>query len=81
MERADIKNKLLDELGAVLGRELRDEDAAKPLRDLGVDSLSMVELFVAVEREFGVKLLEGGYGKADFRSVDALATAIAKPPQ
>ncbi|MDT8391088.1 MAG: acyl carrier protein [Lentisphaeria bacterium] len=78
MEKAEIQAILLTELGAVLRRELTAADAGETLRVLGVDSLSMVELFVIVERVFGIRLLEAGLGKADLSSLSALAEAIAR---
>ena len=76
MEKADIQAIILTEFGAVLRRELTAADAATPLRDLGVDSLSMVELFVLVEREFGLRLMDAGLGKEDLNSLSALTAAI-----
>lgn len=76
IEKAEIQAILLTEFGAVLRRELTDADTETSLRDLGVDSLTMVELFVLVEREFGFRLMEAGLGKEDLKSLNALAAAI-----
>lgn len=78
MEKANIQALLVKEFGSVLRRELTEDDAETPLRDLGVDSLSMVELFVLVEREFGLRLMEMGLGKDDLKSLSALAAALSR---
>jgi acyl carrier protein len=72
----EIKKSLLDELGTILARELSPGDSTVPLRELGVNSLSLVEMFVVIENRFGVKLMDSGLKREDFASIDALSTAI-----
>lgn len=74
---SEIRSLLIEELETILARDLSKDDAGKPLRELGVDSLSLVELFVSIEKLFGVKLMESGMTKDDFQSIDALASAIS----
>ncbi len=77
MEKEEIEKSLLEELGTILARDLGEEDADKPLRDLGVDSLSMVELFVTIEKRLGIRLMEAGLTRENFTSIDTLSSAIS----
>jgi len=77
MSTEEIRSRLIEELETILARDLSKDDAEKPLHELGVDSLSLVELFVSIEKRFGVKLMESGLTKDDFQSIDALASAIS----
>ena len=77
MSTEEIRNRLIEELETILARDLSQDDAGKPLHELGVDSLSLVELFVSIEKRFEVKLMESGLTKDDFQSIDALASAIS----
>ena len=74
--RESIEKRLIEELATILGRELQADDVARPLHELGVDSMSLVELLVAVEKEFGIRLLELGVTSADLQTVRNLAAAI-----
>ena len=51
-------------------------DAATPLSELGVDSLSIVEVLLFVERHFGVSVPESHLTRANLHSVDALAQCV-----
>ncbi len=57
MDRADIESKIMELLVSELGL---DKDKIKPEasfeEDLEVDSLGVVELLMALEDEFGVKI-------------------------
>ncbi len=46
------------------------------LAALGFDSMSFVELLVAVERHFGVKLMETGMSQEDLQNLETLARRI-----
>lgn len=73
-----VRRGLLAELETILAVDLSPDDARKPLPELGVDSLGLVELFVAVETRFGVKLMELGLARADLETIDAMAAAICR---
>ena len=51
-------------------------DAATPLSQLGVDSLSIVEVLLFVERRFGVSVPESHLTRANLHSVAALARCV-----
>lgn len=46
------------------------------LETCGVNSMAFVELLIAVENEYGVKLINGGLTGADLSSITALAARI-----
>lgn len=57
MDRADVENRLKDLLVSELGLdESKISPAAAFEEDLEVDSLGVVELLMALEDEFGVKI-------------------------
>jgi len=54
--RETLERELRSRLGMVLRLSPDDLDPGKELRQIGIDSLSMVELITTVNREFGVQL-------------------------
>ena len=55
-----------------------DDDAPLFGEGLGLDSLDALQLAVAVEEHFGVRIKDETEGRSAFSSVTALATFIAK---
>ncbi len=72
----EISARLIDELGTILGRPLQADDGQRALHEIGVDSISLVELLVVIEKEFGLSLMEAGLSADDFRTISSLATVI-----
>ncbi|SLM32809.1 putative Acyl carrier protein [Desulfamplus magnetovallimortis] len=71
-----IREKLLEFLTENTGVS-PDEIGDKTLfHDIGIDSLMLVELFVFIEKEFAVNLLESNITHDDIMSVTTLAAAI-----
>lgn len=50
---------------------------ATPLQPLGLDSMGLFELFVAIEKQFGLSLLESPLSKAAIETVSSLSAHIA----
>ena len=78
---------LRDELKALLIRKLRLRDVGagsitdtEPLMrgPLGLDSIDILELALAVEERYGVKISDEELGKQAFRSIAALADFITE---
>lgn len=67
------------------GMSPADIDDAAPLfgDGLGLDSIDALELVLAIEQTFGVKIEDEASGLKAFRSVDALVAFIAEaaPPK
>jgi len=56
-----------------------DPDGIEPettLQSLGMDSLQLVSLLIAVEKNFGINLMEAGLKREALQSVRTLAAAI-----
>jgi acyl carrier protein len=76
--KAKLKQLVIDELH-LADVKPTDIDETAPLfgSGLGLDSLDALQLAVAVEERFGVRIADEGEGKKAFASIDALATHIA----
>ena len=75
--KSRIKRALIEELD-LRGKQEQDIDDAAPLfgEGLGLDSLDALQLAMAIEERFGVKVPEGEEGRSVFASVDAIAAFI-----
>lgn len=74
----DIEERLAKRLASILSIPLTQVKLNSPLHDIGVDSLSFVELLVFIEKEFNLKLMESAIDKEDFKTIHALALCINK---
>ncbi len=76
--KAKLKQLLIDELHLADVKPADIADAA-PLfgAGLGLDSLDALQLAVAVEEHFGVRIGDEGEGRKAFASIDALAAYVA----
>lgn len=75
--QARIKEVLLIEAGKILSVSPERIDATLPLHDLGMDSLMLVELSLAIEQRFEVKLAAMEISAAG-NSVDMISMRLAK---
>src|SRR6187402_119878 len=77
--KSQIKRALLEELD-LRGRSEADIDDAAPLfgEGLGLDSLDALQLAMAIEERFGVKVPEGEASRAVFASVEAIAEFLTR---
>lgn len=83
MEPADVRTKLKEVMVMVLNLEGKspadiDDTAALFGDGLGLDSLDALELAMAVEEHFGVKIPEGPEARPIFASVNALVDHIVR---
>ncbi len=78
---------LIEELKALIIKSLKLEDVlpadiepADPLfgSGLGLDSIDALELVVALEKKYGIRIPDEDVGKEAFASVNALADYIIK---
>jgi acyl carrier protein len=76
--KAQLKQLLIDELHLADVKPADIDDAA-PLfgAGLGLDSLDALQLAVAVEERFGVRIGDEAEGRKAFASIDALAAHVA----
>ncbi|MFA7677836.1 MAG: acyl carrier protein [Candidatus Omnitrophota bacterium] len=78
MKLKDIEDKLVKQLAAIISLPAVKVKPQVPLHELGVDSLSFVELLVFIEKEFKIKLMESGITRNDFKTLHSLAERINK---
>ena len=74
----NIKEKLVDQIALTLGQEPAKIDSGMLMHELGMDSLGLVELFVFIEKEFKINLMESGISQEDIMRIDSLAESINK---
>ena len=75
----EIKDLLVEELD-LPGKTADDIDETAPLfgEGLGLDSLDALQIAMAVEERFGVRVPEGQAARSIFRSVSTLAAFVAE---
>ncbi|MCP4672802.1 MAG: acyl carrier protein, partial [Desulfobacula sp.] len=61
----EIKKKLKDQIALSVGEEPSHIKSDMPMHELGLDSLGLVELFVFIEKEFKIQLMESGISQED----------------
>ena len=73
---AEIESTLLHEAVSILSADAAQVTLDTPLYNLGLDSLRLFELFVFVEKQFGLSLLEAPVMRENLESIRALARHI-----
>ena len=74
----EIEKILISEVAGILAVNDDDVGVDVPLHDLGIDSLGFVELLVAVEKRFELKLIETGLTREDFETIRSLSQCILR---
>ena len=77
MTQREIEEIIKKEIYIILGgkTEVRPDEL---LHNLGMDSMGFVELLVFIEKRFGIRLVDSGLNKEDFRTARSLSTCISK---
>ena len=73
-----IEETLINEIAIILSKDFAAISPETPLNELGVDSLSFVELLVFIEKAFKIQLMESGLTKEDFQTVRSISSTISK---
>ena len=71
-----IENILAQEIATILSVDSSTVIKDIPMHEMGIDSLSFVELLVFIEKTFNIKLMESGLTREDFRTIRSLASSI-----
>ena len=71
-----IENILAQQIAIILAVDPSKIIKDVPLHEMGIDSLSFVELLVFIEKTFNIKLMESGLTSEDFRTIRSLASSI-----
>ena len=74
----EIENILSQEIATILSVDSSKVIPDTPLHEMGIDSLSFVELLVFIEKTFNIKLMESGLTSENFRTVRSLASSISQ---
>ena len=72
----DIEQELLKGISAIVSRDNLDITPETSMVALGIDSLKLVEIFVFIEKNFNLQLLESGIAKQDLESIKSLASYV-----
>ncbi len=71
-----IEDRLCTEIQVLFALEPGGVQPETTLQSLGMDSLRLVSLLIAVEKTFGINLMEAGLKREALQSVRSLAAAI-----
>lgn len=73
-----VEEILAQEVSSILGLDEEKAPIDEPLDALGMDSMAFVELLVAIEQQFQLKLMRSEMRREDLRSIRALAARIQR---
>lgn len=73
-----VINDIINELSIILNRDCKEISGQSRLSDLGIDSLSIVELFVFVEGKYKIALMDSDINQNDLVSVSSFANCICR---
>ncbi len=71
-----IEARLCTEIQILFALERGCAQPETTLQSLGMDSLRLVSLLIAVEKAFGINLMEAGLKREDLQTVRSLAAAV-----
>lgn len=78
LTQEQVEDFLALEVSSILGLDVEKAPVDEPLDALGMDSMAFVELLVAIEQQFQVKLMRTDMRREDLRSIRALAARIRR---
>lgn len=78
LTQEQVEEILALEVSSILGLDVEKAPVDEPLDALGMDSMAFVELLVAIEQQFQVKLMRADMRREDLRSIRALAARIRR---
>lgn len=74
----DIKKRLEQVIKSVVGREVALDEKASFKDDLGIDSLSMIEIVIACEGEFNIEFAQSDLSSDNLDCVGAFLKLLEK---
>ncbi len=81
MNREEVEKKLISLITPMFPKLDFPVTPDTQLVDMGFDSFGLVELFVGIEKNFKLQLMESGILKEDLASIKSLASFIDKKLQ
>jgi acyl carrier protein len=80
--KLQIKQAMVEELMLPqTAEEIADDALIFSPQGLGLDSVDALQLVVALEKRFGLKLPDAAAARETLRSVDTIAAAVAAMPE
>jgi len=76
MTITQIKEKLIEQIALSVGQEPSTITSDMMLHEIGMDSLKLIELFVFIEKEFKVQVMESGISQEAIMKIESLAQSI-----
>jgi acyl carrier protein len=76
LELPEIQKWLCSEIEVLLACRPASVTAQSTLQSLGMDSLKLVSLLIAIEKHCGVNLMKSGLKRQDLATVGSLAAAV-----
>ena len=77
LDQQEIQGKLATKLVQLLPQQETKPDIEVPLHALGVDSMRLVELFIFVEMEYGIDLMNAGIEMKNIQTIKSMAEFVA----
>lgn len=77
LNQEKITQELADYIRALTAPEQEITPSTR-LKDLNIDSISLVKIFVFIERNFQISLINAGLGKTDIETLGNLVKHISK---
>jgi len=77
LDQQEIQEKLATKLVQLLPQQETKPDIEVPLHALGVDSMRLVELFIFVEMEYGIDLMNAGIEMKNIQTIKSMAEFVA----
>ena len=71
-----IKEKLIEQIALSVGQEPSTITSDMMMHEIGMDSLKLIELFVFIEKEFKVQVMESGISQEAIMKIESLAQSI-----
>lgn len=78
METKEIERVLIEEVSDILDVDPSAVPPERPLQELGLDSMSLMEILVFIGNKFQLQLMQSGLREGDFQSVQALSRCVAR---
>lgn len=80
--KLQLKQAMVEELMLPMtAEEIADDALIFSPQGLGLDSVDALQLVVALEKRFGLKLPDAAAARETLRSVDTIAAAVAAMPE
>ena len=78
MSVKEIEKLLVTEVANILSIDPATVTVDAPLHSLGMNSMAFIELLVAIEKTFELKLMETDLTREDFQAIGSLASRISR---